>query len=205
MSAVLPLKTSQRGLVVHLGPGIAFSDEEFELLCERNRDLRIERTATGDLILMPPTGEETGDRNSELNMQLRLWAKKDGTGRVFDSSTGFVLPNGANRSPDAAWVWKSKLSDVPVAKREKFLPLCPDFVVELRSPTDSLTELLAKMDEYVGNGVRLGWLIDPQERRVHIFPAQSPVSVLESPERLSGEPELPGFVLELNEIWDPVW
>lgn len=192
-------------LTLHLRPGLKLTDEQFETLCEQNRDLRIERNVDGDLLLMPPTGGQTGDRNSELNMQLRFWAKKDGTGRVFDSSTGFILPNGANRSPDAAWVARPRLAGIPAELRGKFLPLCPDFVAELRSPTDSLNELTDKMKEYIANGTRLGWLIDPAEQRLYVFRPDLEVQTFDAPERISGNPELSGFELELTEIWNPVW
>jgi Uma2 family endonuclease len=192
-------------LTLHLLPGITLTEEQFETICEQNRDLRIERNEAGDLILMPPTGGQTGDRNSELNMQLRLWAKTNGDGRVFDSSTGFILPNGANRSPDAAWVSRPRLVGIPVEQRGKFLPLCPDFVVELRSPTDSLNDLTDKMKEYLSNGTKLGWLIDPAEQRLHVFRPGTEAQILDAPERISGDPELPGFELVLAEIWNPVW
>ena len=153
-------------LIVRLRPVLELTDDQFFELAGINRDLRMERNAQGELIVMPPTGGQTGDRNSEINMHLRLWAKRDGTGTTFDSSSGFILPNGAVRSPDASWVTRSRLDALTDEQRRKFLPLCPDFVVELRSPTDSLSVLQDKMQEYLDNGARLGWLIDPEVRRV---------------------------------------
>ena len=150
---------------------------------------------------MPPAGGETSDRNSEINMQLRLWAKRDGTGVTFDSSGGFILPSRAMRSPDAAWVPRERFAALAVEQRTKFPPLCPDFVVELRSPTDGLPALRGKMHEYIANGTRLGWLIDPRERQVHVYRPESPVEVLHRPRRVSGDPLLPGFSLEMDEIW----
>lgn len=150
---------------------------------------------------MPPTGTETGDRDSEINMQLRLWAKRDGTGVAFGSSTGFILPNGAVRSPDASWVVRSRWTSLTAEQRRRFAPLCPDFVVELRSPSDSLRALQDKMQEYMNNWARLGWLIDPEQRRVYVYRPGASVQELENPEKVSGEPVLPGFVLDLREVW----
>lgn len=150
---------------------------------------------------MPPTGFETSDRNSEINMQLRLWAGRGGAGKVSDSSGGFVLPNGAMRSPDAAWVRRERLANLTAEQKQRFLPLCPDFVVvEPRSPTDSLTVLQARMQEDLENRARLGWLLDPETRRVHVYLPNEPVRVLENPESVSGEPILPGFVLDLRPV-----
>ena len=152
---------------------------------------------------MPPTGGETGNRNAEITGQVVSWTKQDGTGAVFDSSTGFKLPNGADRSPDAAWVRRSRLAQLSREEKEKFLPLCPDFVIELLSPSDDLEEIQAKMDEYIDNGSRLGWLLDPKSRRVYIYRPGARVGVIENAEEISGAPELLGFVLDLREIWEP--
>jgi len=192
-------------LMLHLAPVLRLSDDQLFELCQRNRDLRIEREASGDLILMTPAGFETSDTNSEINMQLRQWALRDGSGRAVESSAGFVLPNGSMRSPDAAWVSHRRLAAVDPEERKKFLPLCPDFVVELRSPSDPLRSLQSKMEEYVGNGARLGWLIDPVEEKVHIYRPGAEVEVLDKPGAVSGDPELPGWVLEMERIWDPGW
>jgi Uma2 family endonuclease len=188
-------------LVVRLRPVIELNEDQLLELSSLNSDLRLELTAKGELVVMPPAGGRTSDRNSEINMQVRQWAKRDGTGTAFDSSGGFVLPNGAVRSPDAAWVENSRLQALTAEQREKFLPLCPDFVVELRSPTDSLRVQQDKMREYLENGAKLGLLIDPRERRVYVYRPEEPVQQLEDPPSVSGEPVLPGFVLDLREIW----
>jgi len=193
--------TEYAPLVVHLQPVVNLSDEKFFDFCQVNRDLRIERNEYGELIIMPPAGSETGDRNSELNMQLRIWAKRDGTGKVFDSSAGFTLPNGAMRSPDAAWLPLSKWKALTVKQRKKFAPLCPDFVVELRSPTDSLAVLQQKMQEYLENGAEMGLLIDPERKRVHVYRRDRKVQVLKDPKTVSCNPLLSGFSLDLQEIF----
>jgi len=188
-------------LIVHLRPVLDMTDEQFYEFSQINRDLRIERNSQGELVIMPPTGGETGDRNAELGMQLRSWAKRDGTGSTFDSSTGFRLPNKAVRSPDASWIAHSRLDRLTSEQRKKFIPLCPDFVVELRSPTDSLSVLQEKMQEYLDSGAGLGWLIDTDRRRVYVYRPNEPVEELSEPSSLNGDPLLPGFVLDLKEIW----
>lgn len=187
-------------LTLTLDPVIRLSREQFYELCKVNRDIRLERSSTGDLILMPPTGWESGRQNSKLNLRLGSWAEQDGTGIVFDSSTGFALPNLADRSPDVAWVEKSRIEAI-APDPAKFLPLAPDFVIELRSATDKLSKLQSKMAEYRDCGVRLGWLIDPQEKRVEVYRRGRPTEYLSNPEQLSGEDVLPGFVLTLADIW----
>ena len=188
--------------LVHLQPVINMSDEEFFDFCQLNRELRIERTAEGDLLIMPPVGGETSARNNELGWQLTRWAKEDGSGAVFDSSCGFVLPNGATRSPDAAWVQHSRLAVLTPDQKKKFIPLCPDFVIELRSPSDALKDVKEKMEEYVSQGARLGWLFDPFNRRVLVYRPQSPVETIDNASLLSGDPVLNGFVLDLTPIWE---
>ncbi len=188
-------------LTLRLHPVLNLSDEQLFEFAQINRDLRIERNAQGDLIVMPPTGGETGDRNAEITMQLRLWAKQEGSGVTFDSSTGFRLPNGAIRSSDASWLKKSRLAGLTAEEKNKFIPLCPDLVIELLSPNDSLAVLQDKMQEYIANGVQLGWLIDPEQRRVYVYRPALPVEQMEDPVTLSGEPILAGFVLDLREIW----
>ncbi|MBT9315970.1 Uma2 family endonuclease [Leptothoe spongobia] len=177
------------------------TDEQFLQLCQKNHELKFERTASGELIIMAPTGGETGRRNVKLTTQLDLWNTRTNLGEVFDSSTGFKLPNGADRSPDAAWVKRSRWDALTPAQREKFVPLCPDFVVELMSPSDSLERTRQKMEEYRDNGARLGWLLHRKQRQVEIYrPNQSP-EILDNPQSLSDEEVLPGFVLNLTLIW----
>jgi len=188
-------------LIVHLQPVVNLTEDQFFEFCRINRDLRIERNARGELMLMPPAGWETGNRDLEIGMQLKAWAKRDGTGIASGSSAGFRLPNNAVRSPDAAWVKKSRLAKLTKEEREKFLPLCPNFVLELRSPSDSLSALHDKMQEYIANGAQLGWLIDPVQKRVYIYRPDASVEQLERPETVCGDPALPGFVLDLHDVW----
>jgi len=190
---MIPLVLEMETADIHL------SDEQFYRLCQVNRDLRLERTAEGKLIVMPPTGWETGNRNSKLNQRLGNWADRDGSGLVFDSSTGFILPNKAIRSPDAAWVKRDRLKALR-PDPNRFLPLCPDFAIELRSASDDLDTLQAKMQEYLENGMQLGWLLNPYDQQVEIYRVGQPVEVLNSPKKLSGETVLPGFVLQLDGI-----
>lgn len=180
---------------------LGLTDEQFFRLCQDNRDLRFEMTARGELIIMAPTGSETGRRNARINQRLLNWSDADGTGVVFDSSAGFRLPNGARVSPDASWVSRERYEAVPPEEREKFAPVCPDFVVELRSPSDNLQELQERMAEYVENGARLGWLLDPSSRKVYVYRPGREVEILEGPEAVDGAPVLPGFILDLREIW----
>jgi Uma2 family endonuclease len=177
------------------------TEEQFVLLCQENPELRLELSANKELIIMPPTGSEGGWRSGEVFWPLGMWTKQDGTGVSFDSSTGFTLPNGAIRSPDASWIRRERWTALSKAQREKFAPLCPDFVVEVRSQTDKLPDLRDKMQEYIANGARLGWLIDPLEKRVYIYRPNQSVEILENPETLSGDPELPGFGLRVRELW----
>lgn len=176
-------------------------DEELFDLCAANRTLRIERTSDGELIIMAPTGGETGRRNFNLIVQFGAWVQRDGTGVGFDSSTGFLLPNGAERAPDLAWVTKARWEALSVVQRRKFPPLCPDFVLELRSPSDTLAEQRAKLEEYIACGARLGWLVDPEDRRVYVYRPGRPVEIQDGAAELRGDPELPGFVLDLGAIW----
>lgn len=176
-------------------------DEELWRFCRANPELRVERTADGEIVIMPPTGTETGRRNFDLTTQLGVWAKRDGTGIGFDSSTGFLLPNGAERSPDTSWVARKRWEALTPAQRERFAPLCPDFAVELRLPTEKLEDLVEKLDEYIENGARLGWILDPTTRCVHVFRPERPTEILDGPESVSAEPELPGFVLDVRGIF----
>ena len=187
--------TAQVFAILRLAPAIEMTDDQFFALCQQNRDLRLERTAQGDIIVMPPTGFETGNRNTSITGQLYNWTKKDGTGVACDSSTAFKLPNGADRSPDAAWLLRERLVGFTPEQKQKFLPLCPDFVIELRSPSDRLEDVQAKMEEYIENGARLGWLIDPEARRVHVCRPGVAAAVLEGVMTVSGEPVLTGLCL----------
>jgi len=183
-------------------PAIAsMTHRQFYEFCQANRDLRIERTATGDVIVMPPAFSDTGNRNLNIAAQLWNWTEQDGTGIAFDSSAGFTLPNGATRSPDASWIKSDRWNALSEEQKASFAPICPDFAIELRSSSDSLSSLQAKMQEYIVNGASLGWLIDRKNRTVHIYrPDQAP-QILENPEIVSGDPDLPGFVLKLSRIW----
>lgn len=178
------------------------TSEQFAALAAANRELRLERTTAGALIVNPPTGSETGHRNWHLAGELYVWWRNAGEpGKAFDSSSGFELPNGANRSPDASWVRQERWDALTAEQKKGFAPLCPDFVVELRSATDSLQDLKAKLQEYMDNGAQLGWLIDPQNQRVEVYRSGQRVKVLDNPSTLSGEAVLPGFVLTLKRIW----
>ncbi len=192
-------------LVLQFQPVIQLTEEQFFQFCQLNRELRIEQTAQGEVEIMVPTGGETGWRNSKLIIALGTWTEQDGTGVEFDSSTGFILPNGATRSPDASWVKQDRLKGLSPQQQKKFLPVCPDFVIELRSPSDSLKTLQNKMLEYCENGTQLGWLIDQKKNDVYIYRPGKDVECLHKPATLSGEPELPGFVMPLNRFWRGWW
>lgn len=188
-------------LTLQLPPVLKLSDEQFEQLAAVNQDLRLELTAEGELIIMPPTGGETGNRNSDLTGQVWLWNRQAGLGKAFDSSTGFRLPKGGTRSPDVSWVRMERWEALTQEQRKKFLPLCPDFAIELVSETDDLDDARQKMQEYLENGLRLGWLIIPNAQQVEVYRQTREVEVLESPTSLSGENVLPGFVLDLQPIF----
>lgn len=187
---------------VNLNPIIKLTDEQFYQLCRTNPDVKFERNATGEIIIMSPTGGETGNFNSEINADFVIWNRQTKLGKVFDSSTCFKLPNGAARSPDVAWVKQSRWNTLTSEEKEKFPPIAPDFVLELMSPTDSLKETQKKMQEYIENGVKLGWLVNRKNRSVEIYRQGKAVELLDSPTELSGEDVLPGFVLNLQFIWD---
>ncbi|MGH9847033.1 MAG: Uma2 family endonuclease [Blastocatellia bacterium] len=190
-------------LVIRLGPlKRALTDDEFFEFCGVNRDLRIEMTKEGEMIIMMAVGSEGGHRNYLLTVRIGVWAEADGGGIGFDSSTGFTLPNGAKRSPDFAWILREKWEALPEKERKKFAPICPDFVVELRSETDNLKMVKEKMEEYIASGARLGWLIDPLEKKVHIYRLRARVKVLNRPKTISGEPLLKGLTLDLTGIVD---
>ena len=178
----------------------AWTDDEYYEFCRKHEDLNLETNKDGDLIIMPPTGGETGSRNAEITIQLGIWAKKNGTGKIFDSSTEFELPSGAKKSPDGAWILKERYNSLTKKQREKFPPICPDFVIELRSNSDRLKPLQEKMAEYIENGVRLGWLIDPYKKQVHVYRKNGEIEILDEPKTVSGEDVLENFVLDLEEI-----
>jgi Uma2 family endonuclease len=192
---------TMNALTVNLKSLIEMTDEQFFELCQNNRELRFERNANGELIIMPPTGGETGNRNGRITQQLMNWTDADGTGIAFDSSTCFKLPNGADRSPDASWIKLERWDTLTDEEKQKFPPICPDFVIELLSPSDSLQTTQEKMKEYIDNGVRLGILINRKSRQVEIYRPGKEVEVLDSPATVSGEDVLKGFVLNLGMIW----
>ncbi len=179
---------------------IDLTDEQFFQLCQDNQDYQFERTASGEIIIMPPTGGETSNNNFEIAVQLGIWNRQTNLGKCFDSNGGFTLPNGAVRAPDASWLKLERWEALTPQQKQKFLPLCPDFVVELLSPTDSLKQTRLKMQEYIANGARLGWLIDTKTRRVEIYRPDRTVEFLENPVTLSGEDVLPGFVLDISTV-----
>ncbi|MGD1901394.1 MAG: Uma2 family endonuclease [Geitlerinemataceae cyanobacterium] len=188
-------------LTLHPPANYELSDEWFFELCAANRELHIERTASGEIVIMPPTGGDTGYQNSKLSFQLELWNRRTKLGATFDSSTGFRLPNGANRSPDASWLPKEQWDSLSPAQRKRFLPLSPLFAIELRSSTDTLKTLRAKMREYLENGTELGWLIDPFGKFVEVYRPDAEVVVLRDVRVVSADPVLPGFELELDDIF----
>ena len=173
----------------------------FDQLCRDNPELRMELTATGELILSSPTGAKTGMLNAKLTGQLGNWAHTNRSGVGFDSSSLFVLPNGARRSPDVSWIKRERWDGLTEEEQEGFAPLCPDFVIELRSRSDNLPPLEDKMLEYIANGAQMAWLIDPLRKRVYIYRPDRKAEILEDPETVSGDPELPGFKLDVRELW----
>ncbi len=186
---------------IKLNSVIEMTDEQFFQLCQKNQDLRFERNAKGDLIIMSPTGGETSRSNFEIYIDLGSWNRRTKLGVAFDSSGGFKLPNGATRSPDASWITMEKWNNLTPEERTKFLPLCPDFLIELMSPSDSLSETREKMQEDLENGMRLGWLINRQNRQVEVDRVGKEVEILDAPQTLFGEDVLPGFVLDMELIW----
>ncbi len=187
-------------VTLDLHPSLELTDEQFEKICQANQDLKLERTAKGDLVIMALTGGDTGRRNIKLSARLENWSDESNLGVAFDSSTGFRLPNGAIRSPDAAWVRLDRWQALTSEQRQKFVPLCPDFVVELASPSDEVEDIREKMQEYLANGLQLGWLIAPATQTVEIYRPNQPIEILNQPATLSGENILPEFVLNLTGI-----
>ncbi|MEQ9001054.1 Uma2 family endonuclease [Coleofasciculus sp. B1-GNL1-01] len=197
----LLIQTQNVPLTVNFPALKSISVEQFYEFCLANRDLRIERTASGEVIIMPPAFSDTGNRNMKIAQQVANWAEQDGTGEVFDSSAGFTLPNGATRSPDASWIKLERWDALSEEQKASFAPICPDFVIELRSQSDTLSGLQDKMQEYIDNGTLLGLLIDRKNRNVYIYRPNQEPEILENPETVSGEPVLPGFVLRMAKIW----
>ena len=201
MQLTIPLPDTQK--TVRLPPGIIDgNEEEFFQFCQANSELRIERTADGEIIVMSPAGGYASFQSLKVASELFTWAAKDGTGIAFDSSGGFRLPNGAMRSADAAWVQLSRLRELSQRQKQRFIPLCPDFLIEVASPSDEVEVLRKKMQEYRAVGLQLGWLILPESRQVEIY-TPAGIETLLSPDTLSGDPVLPGFTLELGMIWNP--
>ena len=201
LQLTIPIPECQEAIRLPAGT-FEWTEEEFFYFCQINRELRIERTARGEVIVMPPAGGRSGYESGEVFRQLSVWAVEDKTGVAFDSSTGFLLPNRGMRAPDAAWVQLARLQKLSEREREQFLPLCPDFVIEVASRTDKISDLREKMQEYIEAGLRLGWLILPGSSQVEIY-TPAGVEVRESPEALTGDPVLPGFKLELASVWHP--
>jgi Uma2 family endonuclease len=197
----LLIQTESTPLTVNFPSLVQMTNEQFYEFCQANGDLRIERTANGEVIIMPPAFSDTGNRNFNIAAQLGYWTEQDGTGIGFDSSTGFTLPNGAMRSPDASWVELERWNILTDAQKASFAPICPSFVIELRSSSDRLIKLQDKMQEYIDNGASLGWLIDRQNRKVYIYRPNREVEILDNPEAVMGNPELPGFILRMTKIW----
>ena len=197
--------TAPMPMELRFEPAIEMTEDVFTAFCAQNRDMRIELTAEGVLEIMPPTKGDTGAKELDIAVDLKIWSRADGSGVAFGPTAGFTLPNRAIRSPDASWVLRSRLAALPAEDKNRFIPLCPDFVVELRSTTDRLSVVQAKMAEYIANGARLGWLIDPIAQRVYVYRPNAPVQVLDAPDTLSAEPELAGFALNLTPIWEPAF
>lgn len=188
-------------VTVNLNSIIKLTDDQFYQLCRDNPDVKFERNANGEIIIMSPTGGETGKYNIEIAADFVIWNRQTQLGVCFDSSTCFKLPNGADRSPDVSWIKQERWDTLTPEQKEKFPPIAPDFVLEIMSPTDTLKKTQEKMQEYMNNGIKLGWLIDPKTRRVEIYRPGQAVEVLQSPTTLSGEDVLPGFILNLESIW----
>ncbi|MFB2897860.1 Uma2 family endonuclease [Aerosakkonemataceae cyanobacterium BLCC-F50] len=199
LETVLPPEITP--LVLQMSPAIEMTDEQFFNFCQQNRNYQIERTAKGEITIMPPTGSETGNRNFDLIVQLGIWIRQNGTGIGFDSSAGFTLPNGAIKSSDAAWIKLEKWQSLTPEQQQKFAPVCPDFIVELRSPSDNLQTLKDKLQEYIDNGISLGLLIDRKNRQVYIYRPNSEIECLDNPATINCQPVLPGFILDLSTIW----
>jgi len=192
---------TMNSLTISLDSVIELSDEQYFQLCRKNSDIQFERNAQGDITIMAPEGGETGMRSAGITIDLGIWNRRKKLGYTFGSSTGFKLPNRSDRSPDASWILKERWEALTLEQRSRFAPICPDFVIELMSPSDSLKTTQAKMQEYQDNGARLGWLINRRDHEVEIYRIGKPVEVLQDANSLSGEDVLPDFILNLTEIW----
>jgi Uma2 family endonuclease len=188
-------------ITVNLNPIIQLNENQFYQLCRENPEVKFERNADGKLLIISPTGGITGNKNAEISADFGMWNRRTKLGVCFDSSTCFKLPNGANRSPDVAWIKNDRWNSLTPEEQEKFPPIAPDFVLELMSPSDSLQETQAKMQEYINNGVKLGWLINRKMRQVEIYRLGKAVEILDFPQQLSGEDILTGFILDMQIIW----
>lgn len=186
-------------------PLATLTDEEFFDFCQRNKELRIERDAEGDVTVMSPTGIDSSGSNTDLIIDFGIWSRKDGRGKLFESNAGFILPNGAIRAPDVAWVRFKKLDNFTRTEKKRFVPVVPDFVVELRSETDSISKLKEKMEEYIDNGVSVGWLIDPQNEEVWVYRADRAPEKLDKPTHLTGVADFADLSIPIGYIWEPYW
>ncbi len=204
-TALPTVEVGHAPFIIRFEPVIEMTSELFEQFCALNDEMRIELTAEGTIEIMPPTKGETGSKELDVGADLKVWARTDGDGVAFGSTAGFTLPNRAVRSPDASWILKSRLAALTDEEKDSFMPICPDFVIELRSSSDRLSILQAKMDEYIANGARLGWLLDPLQRQAHIYRPDAEPEILDNPETLSAAPELSGFTLDLKPIWEPAF
>ena len=200
-TAVIPKEIIMTAITVNLNPIIQLTDNQFYQLCRENPEVKFERNRKGEILIMSPTGGGTGKRNFEIGIEFGMWNRQTKLGVCFDSSTCFKLPNGANRSPDVAWIQNDRWNSLTAEEQEKFPPIAPDFVLKLMSPSDSLPETQAKMQEYINNGVKLGWLINRKMRQVEIYRLGKPIEILDFPQQLSGEDILTGFILDMQIIW----
>ena len=204
-NAASTVEQAHAPLTIRFEPVIEMTGELFEQFCALNDDLRIERTAEGVIELMPPVYSDTGAKELDIGADLKVWARSDASGVAFGSNTGFTLSNGAMRSPDASWILRTRLDSLTSEEKRGFSSICPDFVIELRSESDRLSVLQDKMEEYMANGAQLGWLLDPLQMQAHIYRPGTQPEILDAPESLSADPELPGFTLDLKPIWEPAF
>ena len=203
--AAPPAEAGHAPWIITLNPVMEMTNDQFAEFCALNDDMRIERDRTGVIEIMPPVDFESGSKELDIGADLKYWTRADGSGIAGSPSVGFILPNGSVRMPDASWGSKARYDALPAEEKRPFPHLCPDFVVELRSPSDRLSVLQAKMDEYMANGARLGWLLDPLQRQAHVYRPGAQPEIADNPDSLSADPELPGFTLDLKPIWEPAF